>query len=794
MEQEPNLIPNPAPVPLQGEGGNPRGVEESPQHREEETQRENLPTFATCTEYSEYVGDLAKRTLETRLEVAAGSPSPHLPTSPSVESVASLFDVVSVAVENAIKGDPVDHVKAILALPPSILYRAMWKWSKLPYVAIREAISRQSAANSSEKDLKDKGSPSAYDIDEWIMRNDSWLCEEKGLSWSEFMVRLSKHADIVFPNSIVTRTKRTIERSPCSGFTVLDQKRATRIQVQPSTECFEETFVEMTGGILAGLNWDNVLVAGGIALGALLCVDARDTVATPKWWENSDIDIFIHGLTQHDAVEKINHIFKVFKSNLPPNTPAFAVRNSRTITFYAKYPIRRLQIILKLYENPSDVFMGFDLDICKVGWDGKEVWLSPVGARAIETGYSIFTMAMARRAHSSANRILKYANKGYGVRFLPSYNDSFAETQSKRVAADAVPTIRQIPPPLSTLEAYITEARGWRGRLLHAHQRRSNMFGHLYHGYMPTNAPAAPTPVIGHYSASLDDLKNLTKGLPSGGKYCLSDFGSFMRHVAIWEAEMAGQLVVQKGPESPYPGETAPQESDKWGAWNEDFTMLGFMDQVDTRNLNEFTRLHNTIRGVRAGTGFGLPYLGEQLSVRSIAYAHSIEDLLSPTEDLQTPLWLPPAFVVLANETVRSALQELGLPVIDMLTVARTRKWPDEQSRSKKDHAFGLQLVYWRVPVDLMWEGIDNRIEEVFAILRIFRGAQRELHSFGNLIDYDSLTRALFERGRRRGGSELEQFYDWVVKPTVHGGVCVFHPISAKAAKGSGYARRLAGM
>lgn len=74
----------------------------------------------------------------------------------------------------------------------------------------------------------------------------------------------------------------------------------------------------------------------------------------------------------------------------------------------AKYPIKRIQIVLKLVKNPKEVLLNFDLDPCSLGFDGFEVWLLPRAARALESklspkkppaksnnrkaGYSLFTM------------------------------------------------------------------------------------------------------------------------------------------------------------------------------------------------------------------------------------------------------------------------------------------------------------------------------------------------------------------------------------------------------------------
>jgi hypothetical protein len=72
-----------------------------------------------------------------------------------------------------------------------------------------------------------------------------------------------------------------------------------------------------------------------------------------------------------------------------------AVRNSKTITFYADYPMRRIQIVLKLAKTPRDVLLNFDLDICAMGWDGSNVWMLPRAARAIEsTWFCVFNLSV----------------------------------------------------------------------------------------------------------------------------------------------------------------------------------------------------------------------------------------------------------------------------------------------------------------------------------------------------------------------------------------------------------------
>jgi hypothetical protein len=145
----------------------------------------------------------------------------------------------------------------------------------------------------------------------------------------------------------------------------------------------------MSDGLLKNLNWSNVFVAGGIVLGTLFSVDSTDGQPhrDPRW-NSSDIDVYIYGLSPNEANEKVKHIFETFCANLPSGSETLVFRNCTTITFYARYPLRRIQIVLKLVESPKTVLLNFDLDICAMGWDGATLWMLPRAARALESTYS----------------------------------------------------------------------------------------------------------------------------------------------------------------------------------------------------------------------------------------------------------------------------------------------------------------------------------------------------------------------------------------------------------------------
>lgn len=165
---------------------------------------------------------------------------------------------------------------------------------------------------------------------------------------------------------------------------MLGERRDKTISIQPSLQQFASTWARLTNNLLIGLDWTNVFVAGGMVLGTLLFVTGiKSKVA--KLWDSSDLDIYLYGLSPAEANAKIQHIFDVFQSNLPEGVEPLVVRNSKTITFFAQFPLRRIQIVLKLVKSPLTVLLNFDLDVCAMGWDGSEVWMLPRAARALES-------------------------------------------------------------------------------------------------------------------------------------------------------------------------------------------------------------------------------------------------------------------------------------------------------------------------------------------------------------------------------------------------------------------------
>lgn len=323
---------------------------------------------------------------------------------------ASLLEHSALKVANSLTGTP-EEIRAVFSIPAPLARKAIWESEILPYNAFRilrraiEAENAEAAERLGASNFRDR------DIDEWILANERALRDERHDDWRRGLVDWSQHADSIFSvDSTVTPTAWILSRTKMSGYTFLDELRAPSIAVHPTFEAFQRAFSVLSDGALRGLDWSNVFVAGGIVLSSLLFIEESDV----KKYQNSDIDVYIYGLGPREANEKVKHIFDVWKSNLPEHAKnrTLVVRNSRTLTFFSQYPIKRVQIVLKLVNNPKEVLLNFDLDVCSMGYDGSSLVLLPRAARALESkislaitwlhpihstisaGYNIFTMDM----------------------------------------------------------------------------------------------------------------------------------------------------------------------------------------------------------------------------------------------------------------------------------------------------------------------------------------------------------------------------------------------------------------
>ena len=199
------------------------------------------------------------------------------------------------------------------------------------------------------------------------------------------------------------------------------------MQILANSAIFSQAFDRITQRIFKGFDWSNIIVAGDMVLCALLHTDPANDDADDI--RNVFLNLYIHGLDRNAANQKIEQIYSTWNDNLPDSAEKILVKTARTLTYRPSHPHPVIQIRLKLYQNPTDVLMGLDLDPCAVAYDGSSVFMLPRCARAIETGYMVYTndliyghrLSESGRLPARPVRLFKYASRGFGLRIQPSF-------------------------------------------------------------------------------------------------------------------------------------------------------------------------------------------------------------------------------------------------------------------------------------------------------------------------------------------------------------------------------------
>ncbi len=171
-------------------------------------------------------------------------------------------------------------------------------------------------------------------------------------------------------------------------------------------------------------------------------------------YNGSDIDLFLYGISEQEAEAKIVQLYNQFKLNLrkehlkkyttqqtftgyyhhyggnqaeTKTDDIFVLRTKQAVTFHFAYPIRPVQIILRIYKSPAEVLMGFDLDCCTFGYDGSQVWALPRARRAIAARMNL--VDVDRQSTTYEVRLFKYAKRGFRVG-VPGYDASKIKNSS----------------------------------------------------------------------------------------------------------------------------------------------------------------------------------------------------------------------------------------------------------------------------------------------------------------------------------------------------------------------------
>ncbi|KAJ5684217.1 uncharacterized protein N7477_000562 [Penicillium maclennaniae] len=199
--------------------------------------------------------------------------------------------------------------------------------------------------------------------------------------------------------------------------------------VVPSFTEFQENFTLFTEGSLSGIDWSNIVAAGSAVVTSLLPVPETyrgSKRGLRRYYHDefapaSDVDLFIYGLTEEQAIEKIMHIEDAIRNSILYETTT--IRTKNTVTIASQYPTRHVQIVLRIYRSIAEILTGFDVDCSCAAYDGQQVYASPRAIAAYMTQTN--QIDLTRRSPSYENRLSKYSHRG----FESIFERSFARTE-----------------------------------------------------------------------------------------------------------------------------------------------------------------------------------------------------------------------------------------------------------------------------------------------------------------------------------------------------------------------------
>lgn len=181
---------------------------------------------------------------------------------------------------------------------------------------------------------------------------------------------------------------------------------------------FSNCFANMTMNLLES-HFDDIVISGGSVLrclqgyqGTQVYQETRGT-QIPNAYASIDVDIFfINGLTQDEIISKgkkiydsIKHKKKIIKTDTTINILVEVVQQETIFTIC-------LQLVLKSYVNIKEILLFFDIDCCKVAYDGKKLYATPSAINALSTGINVISPLYVTKTNSYY-RLYKYMKRGF---------------------------------------------------------------------------------------------------------------------------------------------------------------------------------------------------------------------------------------------------------------------------------------------------------------------------------------------------------------------------------------------
>ncbi|KAI9367560.1 hypothetical protein BJX61DRAFT_551360 [Aspergillus egyptiacus] len=267
-----------------------------------------------------------------------------------------------------------------------------------------------------------------------------------------------------------------------------EQRKATgALAVVSTLKEFQAHFNIFSESSLSELDWNNVVAAGSAVSTCILPVPAEYNDSKrglrqfyhEKFAPASDVDLFLYGLTEEEAIEKIKQIERCIRDSIL--TEISVIRTKHAITIVSQYPTRHVQIVLRRYASVAEILTGFDVDCSCAAYDGSQVYLAPRAVGAYIT--QINQVDLTRRSPSYENRLSKYSHRGFEVLWpdldRSRIDPSIFERSFTRTVGLARLLVLEKLPKSSDRERYLEQRRRERGRPQPYNSYRFTLYGNI---------------------------------------------------------------------------------------------------------------------------------------------------------------------------------------------------------------------------------------------------------------------------------------------------------------------------
>jgi hypothetical protein len=168
------------------------------------------------------------------------------------------------------------------------------------------------------------------------------------------------------------------------------------------------------GNLFDNFDWTNVYLAGGSIANASVCQLHKTT--------NHDFDLYIVGLSEDQAKEKLRYMLEHFASvaqTVGDNQLPYPriIRTATAVTITWGIGFRNVQICLTLARDILSLLLSFDLAPCKVAYQPGRIFMTPTARLAYKHGlYPVWDSLL--NGPNIGKRIVKYEGRGFTPVFI----------------------------------------------------------------------------------------------------------------------------------------------------------------------------------------------------------------------------------------------------------------------------------------------------------------------------------------------------------------------------------------